>query len=216
MERPVMVIVGDHGTLGRHLVGFSVRAGYFVLGISRRAAAEGVETAWYKHLERDVLTDPIALAEEIIATVGTPKTCIYNAGTFLDAPVLTTTNEQLARLVSVHFTAPFLIERELARHYQTKPYEENIEENRSIVNISSAAIRYDILLNDKRDISVYAATKAALATYSVAAAKEFIDFGVRLNAVAPVLFTGDSHRTERVAQRCLELAQGRMNGTVSD
>lgn len=214
MDRPYVVVLGDAGNLGRHIVGRAIASGYRVLGVSRRSLSTEPLSPFHTHIERDVSLEPVRLAAEILDITEVPKTIIYNAGAFIDAPILKTTEEQLARLVAINFTSPYLLESELARAYQRRPYEENIDQNRSFINVSSAAIRPEILLTDKRDIAAYAATKAALATYSIAAAKEFIDFGVRVNVLAPTFFTGDTHRTERVAKLCIELAAGRQNGVV--
>lgn len=214
MEKPLMLIVGDTGSFGPFLVGAAVKAGYRVVGTSRRAVLAERQSLEYKHIEHDITRSPAEALKDIVAQEGLPKTFIYNAGVSLNTPVIATSDEQLNRLMNVNFVAPFLIERELGRYYQKESYQENIEKNRSIVNISSAAIRHDVIIRDDRMLAVYAASKSALASFSVAASKEFIDFGVRLNVLAPTFFTGDPHRLERLATLAMQFANGRNNGMV--
>ncbi len=206
------IISGDTGMLGSALVRIFLAHDFRVIGISRKLA-QPTETN-YMHLAYDLAKDPSSLITDVIVKEGLPTVFINNAGTFLNKPISETTDEELSRLFEINFIAVFKIMRALLPHYARTGMLANTLANRSIVNVGSAAMFPEIIERDERHIAVYAAAKAALAAFSVAAAKEAVEVGVRVNILAPQYFSDNLARVEYIADQCLGAALGRENGTI--
>jgi len=105
--------------------------------------------------------------------------------------------ERLARVFAVTVTGSFLCARDATRRMSTK----HGGSGGVIVNISSAASR----LGSPGESVDYAASKAAIDTFTIGLAKEVATEGIRVNAVRPgVVYTdihasgGEPDRVERV------------------
>jgi 3-oxoacyl-[acyl-carrier protein] reductase len=85
----------------------------------------------------------------------------------------------------------------------------------NIVNVGSVAGHH----GGGEGAGIYAGAKAAVHVETIAMAKEFAKYGIRVNTVAPGLIETRFHQRYSSAQRCLEIAKetplGR-NGTAED
>jgi NAD(P)-dependent dehydrogenase (short-subunit alcohol dehydrogenase family) len=106
---------------------------------------------------------------------------------------------RLARMFAVNVTGAFLCAREAVRRMSTA----HGGAGGAIVNVSSKASRY----GSPNEYVDYAASKAALETFTLGLAREVAAEGIRVNAVVPGVtdteihaLTGDSSRLERFAR----------------
>jgi hypothetical protein len=109
----------------------------------------------------------------------------------------TITAERLARMFAINVTGSFLCAREAVKRMSTK----HGGKGGAIVNVSSAAAK----LGSPGDYVDYAASKAAIETFTVGLAKEVGGEGIRVNCVRPGvirtdihLVSGDPSRVERI------------------
>lgn len=104
--------------------------------------------------------------------------------------------ERLQRMWAINLTGPFLCAREAVRRLSTR----RGGLGGSIVNLSSAAAR----LGSPNQYVDYAASKAAIDTFTMGLAKEVAGEGIRVNAVRPGIIDTQIHASggqpDRVAQ----------------
>ena len=105
--------------------------------------------------------------------------------------------ERIQRMLAVNVTGSFLCAREAVKRMSTK----HGGNGGAIVNVSSAAAK----LGSPGDYVDYAASKAAIETFTVGLAKEVGGEGIRVNCVRPGvirtdihLVSGDPSRVERI------------------
>lgn len=213
MESPLLLITGDTGTLGSVLVRTALEKGFRVLGISRKDFTPSNPA--HIHISADVTKDTNTLIASCIKTYGIPKLVISNVGAFVDEKIENMTSEQIDVLLRTNITTPVHILQALASHYKGTGKSANQSENRSVIFISSAGMDPAVLMEDGRAIALYGASKAALSILAVGASKEFSEFGVRINTIAPPYFTNNEEKTERVAQLCFKLSEDEaVNGSI--
>lgn len=155
---------------------FSVIVGDVEIGAAERVAeairAEGGQASAY---ELDV-TDPAsaeALARQVMKAYGRIDVLVNNAGVGVAGTVLDTRPEDWARMFRVNVDGTFHCCRAVLPHM--------IEARRgSIVNLGSVAGMVAI-----RDRAGYSATKGAILALTRAIQADVIDYGIRVNAVAP-------------------------------
>jgi NAD(P)-dependent dehydrogenase (short-subunit alcohol dehydrogenase family) len=108
------------------------------------------------------------------------------------------TDSDLGRVIAVNLAAPIRLCREAAIRWAGREYRS------TIINISSVAAR----TGSPNEYVAYAATKAALETFTVGLARELASDGIYVNAVAPGTIdttiharAGEPGRAQRVAER---------------
>jgi 3-oxoacyl-[acyl-carrier protein] reductase len=112
------------------------------------------------------------LFEETQKTLGPPNVLVNNAGIFEFGPVQEITETQFHRHFDINVLGTMLAIQEAVKHFPA--------EGGSIVNISSIASESPV-----PNSSLYAATKGAVDTLTLALAKELGPRKIRVNAVAP-------------------------------
>lgn len=113
------------------------------------------------------------LVDDISATLGAPSIAVNSAGVWFETSLSKLDDADVDRLVDVNLKGTIRVTAAVSRYMVAAG-------SGSIVNIASAAgtapsPRY----------SVYAATKAAVITFTKAAALELAPHGVAINAIAP-------------------------------
>lgn len=145
-----------------------------------------------------VEADVIRLFKTIDASLGPVTALVNNAAiNAQQMRVETMDAARLARVFAVNVTGSFLCAREAVRRMSTR----HGGSGGAIVNISSVASR----LGSPEEYVDYAASKAAIDTFTIGLAKEVATEGIRVNAVRPgVVYTdihaagGEPNRVERV------------------
>ncbi len=117
-------------------------------------------------------TDVERLFEESKRALGAPNVLVNNAGIYEFGPVETITEGQFRRHFDINVLGTMLAIQQAIKHFP--------KEGGSIVNISSIASESPV-----PNSSLYAASKGAIDTLTLALAKELGPRKIRVNAVAP-------------------------------
>ena len=141
----------------------------------------------------------LRLFETVDAKFGRLDGLVNNAGV-VDMPVRIDeiTLERLERMWRSNITSSFLCAREAVRRMSTR----HQGEGGSIVNLSSAAAR----IGSPGQYVDYAASKAAIDTFTMGLAKEVATEGIRVNAVRPGIIDTDIHASGGLPNRAAQAA----------
>lgn len=118
--------------------------------------------------------------------------------------------DDVALSFAVNVLAPLRISVAFAKEYWAFRSEENLQQNRNVVNISSTAGSY---IYQEGQQAVYSSTKSGLNFASYHMANEFWDIGVRVNSVAPNTFPGIV-ATQSVIDSMIALIEGKETGRL--
>ncbi len=171
--------------------GFTVCISYVSNAQAANAVVSEIEGAGGKAVavKADVASEPdiLNLYQEA-DKLGTLKALINNAGIVgLSERVEDFSAERLQRMFAVNITGSFLCAREAVKRMSTK----HGGEGGAIVNLSSAAA----YLGSPNQYVDYAASKAAIDTFTKGLALEVADEGIRVNAIRPGLIDTDIHES---------------------
>jgi NAD(P)-dependent dehydrogenase (short-subunit alcohol dehydrogenase family) len=160
-------------------------------------AAGGIAMA----IQADVAVeaDVIRMFQAVDAKLGRISGLVNNAGV-VDMPsrVDGMSVERLNRMWTTNITSSFVCAREAVKRMSTKLG----GEGGSIVNLSSAAAR----LGSPGQYVDYAASKAAIDTFTIGLAKEVAMEGIRVNAVRPGIIDTDIHASGGLPDRAAQVA----------
>ena len=172
-DRPVTLVTGARKGIGRALAEHYCTRGHAVVGVSRSASDMRHEN--YEHVECDVSDEKRIqqLISHLREAYGKVDHLINNAGVASMNHALTTPVSTITKSVSTNFLGTFLFCREVAKLMSRR-------RSGRIVNVSSVAV--PLALEGE---AVYAATKAAVETFSRVLAKELAPFRITVNTVGP-------------------------------
>src|SRR5580692_10361505 len=117
------------------------------------------------------------------------------------------TGEILDQVLAVNVRAPFLLIREAAARMAT----DKGGKGGSIVNVSSRAAE----IGGAGEWVHYAASKGALDSLTIGAARELASAGIRVNAVSPGLIETDLHARAGLPDRLTRLVGGFLLGDTA-
>jgi NAD(P)-dependent dehydrogenase (short-subunit alcohol dehydrogenase family) len=215
-EHRAMVVTGAGRGIGAAVAELAGRRGYAVAVnyAADRAAAEAVvrriEGAGGRALavKGDVGAEPdvVRLFGEAERGLGPIEALVNNAGvTGGFARVEDVRADVLLRVLAVNVTGAFLCGREAVRRMSTR----RGGRGGAIVNVSSIAAR----LGSPGEWVHYAASKAAVETFTIGFAREVASEGIRVNAVAPGLVDTGLHAAagapDRLARQGPSIPMGR-------
>lgn len=143
--------------------------------------------------------DIIRMFQAVDAKLGRISGLVNNAGV-VDMPsrVDGMSVERLTRMWTTNITSSFVCAREAVKRMSTKLG----GEGGSIVNLSSAAAK----LGSPSQYVDYAASKAAIDTFTIGLAKEVVMEGIRVNAVRPGIIDTDIHASGGLPDRAAQVA----------
>ena len=169
----VVLITGARKGIGRSLAEHYLDHGYSVVGCSRKDS--DLRHDHYRHYCLNV-TDETAIKSmfaDITNRNGRLDVLINNAGIASMNHVLLTSVDKAREILDTNFIGTFLMCREAARLMKKNQFGR-------IVNMASVATPLKL-----EGEAVYAASKAAVISFTQVVAKELASFGITVNAIGP-------------------------------
>lgn len=151
------------------------------------------------HADTSSEVDVVRLFREAEQELGKPTVLVNNAG--IVAPterVENYTAERITQIMAVNVIGAMLCAREAVRHMSKK----HDGDGGVIINLSSVAAR----LGSANTFVDYAASKAAIDTFTVGLSQEVADEGIRVNAVRPGVIETEIHASSGEPDRPKKLA----------
>jgi 3-oxoacyl-[acyl-carrier protein] reductase len=172
-NNPTMLITGTSKGIGKYLVKYYSDQGYSIVGCARSAV--DYECANYQHFCLDVSDESAVMRmfAEIRKTHGRLDVLINNAGIASMNHLLLTPIRSVHNIFNTNVVAAFLFCREAVKVMQIRKYGR-------IVNFATVATPLKL-----EGESVYAASKAAVVSFTEVLAREAAPYNITINAVGP-------------------------------
>lgn len=169
-DKPVMLITGSRKGIGKYLVEHYLKQGYMVEGCSRGAA--DISDSNYRHFELDVADEKAVrgMIADVTKRHGRIDALLNNAAIASMNHVLLTPAKTANRMLEVNVTGTMLFCRDVAKVMMRRKYGR-------IVNFTT--IVAPIALAGE---AIYAASKAAVVTFTRILAFELGQWGVTCNS----------------------------------
>lgn len=169
----VYLITGTRKGLGKQLAEHYLQTGNLVAGCSRGKSS--IQHENYLHFELDVADEKavISMARQVKKQFGRIDILLNNAGIAAMNHLLTTPFSNAKNVFNTNFFGTFLFSREVGKIMMQ-------QKAGRIVNYTTVAVPLDLAGE-----AVYAASKAAIESFTKTSAKELADFGIRVNAIGP-------------------------------
>ncbi len=169
----VMLITGTRKGIGKYLVGYYLAKGFTVIGCSRSPMDE--EVKGYEHFCVDVADEKSvqSMVRAIKKKYGKIDVLINNAGIASMNHVLLTPLKTVTDIFSTNVFGTFLFCREVAKVMSVKKYGR-------IVNFATVATALDL-----EGEAAYAASKAAVESFTRVMSRELAGYNITVNAVGP-------------------------------
>ncbi|WP_375573384.1 SDR family oxidoreductase [Ahrensia marina] len=221
-QPPIALVTGGSRGIGAATAKILADQGYkIVLSFaSNQQAAEVVVASIMEQggqaraVQADVSSESeiLSLFGLVDQETGTLSALINNAG-IVDQPtsVADMSYERLERMMSTNIIGSFLCAREAINRMAVSKG----GEGGTIVNLSSAAAR----LGSPHQYVDYAASKAAIDTFTKGLALEVADDGIRVNAVSPGIIETDIHASGGLPDRARDMASSvpmKRSGTAEE
>ena len=173
MSSPVMIITGTRKGIGRYLVDHYLQKGYKIAGCSRGPMEETLEG--YRHFELDVADEKavISMVRQVAKEHGRVDVLLNNAGIASMNHALLTPLKTVRSIFETNVFGSFLFAREAAKAMSRRKFGR-------IVNFATVATPLKL-----EGEAAYAASKAAIKTYTEILAKELAPLNITVNAVGP-------------------------------
>lgn len=200
----VMIISGGSRGIGRATALLAARRGYDVAICYARDASSADEVvreitalgqnAMAARADVSNADDVSALFQSVDSGLGRVDVLVNNAGIIdAQARVDEMSAERIARMFAINVTGSFLCAKEAVRRMSTR----HGGRGGAIVNVSSAAAR----IGSPGLFVDYAASKAAIDTFTLGLGREVAAEGIRVNAVRPGLIQTDIHASNGDPER---------------
>ncbi len=202
----VILITGARKGIGRALAEHYLAQGHFVIGCSRKTSDLSHDS--YTHYGLDV-ADENAVREmlgDIATKRGRLDVLINNAGIASMNHVLLTSTAKAKEIMETNFIGTFVLCREAARLMKKNHFGR-------IVNLASVATPLKL-----EGEAVYAASKAAVISFTQVVAKELASFGITVNAIGPTPIETDLIKSvpQEKLDQLINLQAIKRPGTFSD
>jgi 3-oxoacyl-[acyl-carrier protein] reductase len=180
----VMLITGTRKGIGRHLADYYLAKGYVVAGCSREALV-GDAPKNYHHYLADVADEAsvVAMVRSVQRKLGGIAVLVNNAGIASMNHLVLTPLSTVQRVFATNVFGTFLVMREVAKAMMAAKYGR-------IVNFATVATPLNL-----EGEAAYAASKAAVESFTRVAARELAPFNITVNAVGPTPVMTDLIRT---------------------
>ena len=221
----VMLVTGASRGIGAEIALLAGRTGYRV-GVNYLHSAEAAQAVVARirqqggealALQADVsqLEQVVALFQQLDAAFGAPDVLVNNAGVLANFRVDAVDAHNVVDVFSANVFSAYYCSREAIRRMSTS----HGGKGGVIINLSSVASR----LGGLGGGAAYAASKAAIDTFTLALAKEVGLEGIRVNAIRPGLISTDMHevhggiaKMEQMAKTAVPLGRAGAASEVAD
>jgi len=172
-DKPVMIITGTRKGIGKYLAEYYANKEFQVIGCSRGHIDFELDN--YLHFSLDVSEEfPVKkMFSEIRKKYGQLDILINNAGIASMNHSLLTPISTARKILDTNVIGTFIFSREAAKLMKKNHFGR-------IINFSTFAVPFKL-----EGEAIYAASKAAIITLTEILAREYADFGITVNAVAP-------------------------------
>jgi len=179
IDQPVVIITGTSKGIGKYLSEHYVNKGFIVIGCSRRKADFEFEN--YHHFIIDVCKENEVkdMFKIIRQTYGRLDVLINNAGIASMNHILITPLTKTKDVLETNIIGTFLFCREAGKLMKINKYGR-------IVNFSTIATKLKV-----EGEAIYAASKAAVMNFTETLSKEYAEFGITVNVIAPTPINTD-------------------------
>ena len=169
----VVVITGTSKGIGKALAIYYLNKDFVVAGCSRSSSS--IDNKNYRHFELDITDEKavVIMVRAIRKEFKKIDILINNAGIASMNHILTTSNESISKLFNTNFLGTFLFTREVAKVMMKEKYGR-------VINFSTIA--KPLRLEGE---AVYAASKAAIESFTQTSSKELSSFNITVNAIGP-------------------------------
>ena len=173
MTSAVAIVTGTRKGIGRHLAESFLARGWTVAGCSRDAS--DLKHSSYAHYRLDVAneTDVRHMVSDVARRCSRVDVLVNNAGIAAMNHVLLTPGSSVERIFNTNVLGTFLFARECAKVMVR-------QKNGRIVNFATVATPLNL-----EGEAAYAASKAAVESFTRVMARELAPFGITVNAVGP-------------------------------
>ena len=207
--KKVMLITGASRGIGAEIALLAGRSGYRV-GVNYLQSAEAANAVVARirehggeaiALQADVsrLDDVVTMFQQLDAAFGAPDVLVNNAGVLANFRVDAVDAQNVLDVFSANVFSAYYCAREAIRRMSTA----HGGKGGVIINLSSVASR----LGGLGGGAAYAASKAAIDTFTLSLAKEVGLEGIRVNAVRPGLISTDMHKVHGGVAKMQEMAK---------
>jgi NAD(P)-dependent dehydrogenase (short-subunit alcohol dehydrogenase family) len=221
LMRQVMIVTGGSQGIGEAVARLAAARGYAVAltyqsnnALADAVVADIARTGGKAIAVQAEMADErsiLALYRTVDETLGPVTTLVNNAGTpGSTGKIDTVTAQTLDNVLAVNVRAPFLMIREAVARMATDAGWPGGGAGGAIVNISSRAAE----IGGAGEWIHYAASKGALDSLTIGAARELAIRGIRVNAVSPGLIQTDLHARAGLPDRLARLVGGVPMGRV--
>jgi 3-oxoacyl-[acyl-carrier protein] reductase len=183
VERPITLITGARKGIGKYLAQYYVHQGHLVIGCSRNEPDWSLEG--FEHLQVDV-SDEIGvkgLFSFIKKKYGRLDHLINNAGVASMNHFMLTPVSAVHKILNTNVIGTFLFCREAAKIMQKREFGR-------IINFTTVAAPLKL-----EGESIYAASKAAVISFTEIIAREAAPYGITVNSIGPAPIETDLIRS---------------------
>ena len=174
IDKPVMIITGTRKGIGKYLAEYFSEKGFFVIGCSRSDIDFKLNN--YQHYCLDISDESLVnkMFTMIRKKYGRLDVLINNAGVnYALSPLLLIPFESALKTININFMGTFLFTREAVKIMKQNSYGR-------IINFGSMAMKHEV-----KGEAIYAASKAAIASFTRVVAKEVYSYGITCNVISP-------------------------------
>lgn len=200
------IITGANGLIGQSLVERFAKAGHNIIMVYYPEYSHEWIDKLIKEYNLDIICLPINLLSRneiqdnllkfIINNGLVIDNLINNAGLRPERKDISATSwNEIDNQIAINFTSVVLLTKEIAE-FMSKTGGGNI------INMSSEAARFG-----GNRIAIYAATKAALSCFTVASAREYGKYNIRINALSPGVVAAENELLEDAIVNSIALAR---------
>ncbi|MDX9814018.1 MAG: SDR family oxidoreductase [Sulfurimonadaceae bacterium] len=169
----IVLITGTSKGIGEALARHYLKKGFVVAGCSRGKSS--LEHKNYRYFSLSIADEKavVGMVRAVKKEFGKIDVLVNNAGIASMNHILTTSKDSISKLFDTNFLGTFLFSREVAKVMMK-------QKSGRIINFSTVAKPLKL-----EGEAVYAASKAAIESFTQIAAKELSPFNITINAIGP-------------------------------